>query len=105
MQARTTSDAPPAKTRSTAAQTAESRQMKLVKKNRGHGPRTTSTLPPPARLTTAPRVEQEAHIVKMYEEMGRRFALAFISYQGRITYETARKNFGHVTPTEYWITL
>ena len=65
--------------------------MKLVKKKRGHGPRTPRT----PRLTAAQRAEQKAGIVKMSEEMGRRFALAFISYQSMTTYETARKNYGH----------
>jgi hypothetical protein len=41
----------------------------------------------------------------MHTEIARRLALAFVSYQGCITYETARRRRGHHAPGVYWIAL
>jgi hypothetical protein len=71
-------------------------RMKLVKKKRRG----------PTRPAPSPSIDdREAISDEMYVEIGRRLALAVLSYQGAITYETARKNYGSVPPGSYWINL
>jgi hypothetical protein len=39
------------------------------------------------------------------EELARRLACAFISYQMHTTYETARRNYGGKAPGEFWFDM
>jgi hypothetical protein len=39
------------------------------------------------------------------EELARYFALAYISYMQDISFETARKRYGHETPGPLWFQL
>jgi hypothetical protein len=57
------------------------------------------------RQRRANRRAEVAGIMAMHTEIARRLAFAFTSYQGRITYETARRRFGHAEPGRYWIAL
>ena len=39
------------------------------------------------------------------DELARRIACAFVSYQMDTTYETARRNYGDETPGDFWLAM
>ena len=68
-------------------------QCELVKTRRGKAQTGQGPQPP------------DSSVEEMHAEIAKRLSLALVSYMMQTSYETAKKNYGRLAPSAYWMDL